>query len=62
MKTEEKKDVNRILVEDRHLIDEALKEGVREAMLRHKAESREVVRPGRFELPAPRLGGGCSIP
>ena len=29
MKTEEKKDVNRILVEDRHLIDEALKQGVR---------------------------------
>ena len=21
-----------------------------------------MVRPGRFELPAPRLGGGCSIP
>jgi hypothetical protein len=27
MKAEEKKDVNRILVEDRHLIDEALKGG-----------------------------------
>jgi len=25
-------------------------------------DSRGVVRPGRFELPAPRLGGGCSIP
>jgi hypothetical protein len=22
----------------------------------------KVARPGRFELPAPRLGGGCSIP
>jgi hypothetical protein len=36
MKTEEKKDVKGILVEDRHLIDEALKQGVRDAMLRHK--------------------------
>ena len=43
MKTEEKKDVNRILVEDRHLIDEALKQGVRDAMLRHKEAGLPVV-------------------
>ena len=43
MKTEEEKDVNRILVEDRHLIDEALKQGVRDAMLRHKEAGLPVV-------------------
>ncbi len=36
MKTEAKKDVNRILIEDGRVIDEALKQGVRDAMLRHK--------------------------
>ena len=36
MKAEAKKDVNRILVEDGEVIDEALKQGVRDAMLRHK--------------------------
>jgi hypothetical protein len=38
-----KKDVNGILVEDRHLIDEALKQGVREAMLHHKEACMPVV-------------------
>ena len=33
MKTEAQKDVNRIFVEEGHLIDEALKQGVREAMM-----------------------------
>ena len=32
MKAETPKDVNRIFVEDGHLIDEALKQGVRDAM------------------------------
>jgi len=33
----------RILVGDRHLIDEALKQGVRDAMLRHKEAGLPVV-------------------
>ncbi len=36
MKTNGRKDVNRILVEDGHVINDALKQGVRDAMLRHK--------------------------
>jgi hypothetical protein len=49
MKAEAKKDVNRIMVEDSHLIDEALRQGVRDAMLRHKEAGLPVViyRDGR---------------
>jgi hypothetical protein len=36
MKAEAAKDLNRIFVEDGQLIDEALKKGVRDAILRHK--------------------------
>jgi len=43
MKTEAQKDVNRIFVEEGHLIDEALKQGVRDAMLRHKRDGLPVV-------------------
>ena len=43
MKTDAKKDVNRILVEDAQLIDDALKRGVRDAMLRHKEAGLPVV-------------------
>jgi NCAIR mutase (PurE)-related protein len=43
MKTEAQKDVSRIFVEVRRLIDEALKQGVREAMLRHKRDGLPVV-------------------
>ena len=43
MKTEAQKDVNRIFVEEGHLIDEALKQGVREAMMRHKKDGLPVV-------------------
>ena len=43
MKAKAPKDVNRILVEDGHLIDEALKQGVREAVLRHKEAGLPVV-------------------
>ena len=43
MKADAKKDVNRILVEDGRLIDEALKQGVRDAMLRHKEAGLPVV-------------------
>ena len=43
MKAEAQKDVNRIFVEDGHVIDEALKQGVREAMIRHKKDGLPVV-------------------
>jgi len=43
MKDEAQKDVNRIFVEEGHLIDEALKQGVRDAMLRHKEAGLPVV-------------------
>ena len=43
MKTETPKDIQRIFVEDGHLIDEALKQGVRDAMLRHKEAGLPVV-------------------
>ena len=43
MKAETQKDVNRIFVEDGHVIDEALKQGVREAMIRHKKDGLPVV-------------------
>jgi hypothetical protein len=43
MKIEAQKDVNRIFVEEGHLIDEALKQGVREAMIRHKRDGLPVV-------------------
>lgn len=43
MKAEAPKDVNRIFVEDGHLIDEALKQGVRDAVLRHKEAGLPVI-------------------
>ena len=43
MKAEAQKDVNRIFVEEGHLIDEALKQGVRDAILRHKRDGLPVV-------------------
>ena len=43
MKAEAQKDVNRIFVEEGHLIDGALKQGVRDAMLRHKEAGLPVV-------------------
>lgn len=55
MKAEMKKDVNRILREDRRVIDEALQQGVREAMLRHKKDQLPVVieRDGKIEWVRP---------
>ena len=38
MKAEAAKDLNRIFVEDGQLIDEALRQGVKDALLRHKKE------------------------
>ncbi len=55
MKAEAHKDVSRILREDRRAIDEALKQGVREAMLRHKKDGLPVVveRDGKIEWVKP---------
>jgi Arc/MetJ family transcription regulator len=55
MKTEEQKDVTRILKEDRRAVDEALKRGVRKAMLRHKKDGLPVVveRDGKIERVKP---------
>lgn len=55
MKAEAKKDVSRILREDRRVIDEALQQGVREAMLRHKKDQLPVVieRDGKIEWVKP---------
>jgi hypothetical protein len=38
MKAETAKDLNRIFVEEGQLIDEAIRKGVRDAILRHKKE------------------------
>jgi hypothetical protein len=43
MKAEAQKDVDRIVRENRRVVDEALKRGVRRAMLRHKNEGSSVV-------------------
>lgn len=55
MKAEANKDVSRILREDRGVIDTALKQGVREAMLRHKRDQLPVVieRGGKIEWVRP---------
>ena len=51
MKAEPQKDVDRIFRENRRVVDEALKRGVRRAMLRHKNEGSFVVveREGKIE-------------
>jgi hypothetical protein len=51
MKAEAQKDVDRILRENRRVVAEALKRGVRRAMLRHKNEGSSVVieRNGKIE-------------
>ena len=51
MKAEAQKDIDRILRENRRVVDEALKRGVRHAMLRHKTEGSSVVieRDGKIE-------------
>lgn len=55
MKTDTPKDTNRILVEDGPLIDKALEEGVRKAMLQHKKDGLPVVieRDGKIEWVKP---------
>jgi hypothetical protein len=55
MKTERKKAISRIMVEDGDLILEALKQGVRDAMIRHKQAGLLVViwRDGKIEWVMP---------
>ncbi len=58
MKKESDKDAHRIFVEQGHLIDEALRRGVQEALLRHKERGLPVVieRNGKVEwVPAEEL-------
>ena len=43
MRRDEPKDIDRIFREERPRIDEALKQGVREAMIRHKKDGLPVV-------------------
>jgi hypothetical protein len=43
MKAEANKNIGRIFAEDRRSIEEALKQGVREAMIRHKKDGLPVV-------------------
>jgi hypothetical protein len=62
MKAEAPKDVDRILRENRRMVDEALKRGVRRAMLRHKNEGSSVVveRDDKIEWLKPEgLGFWC---
>jgi hypothetical protein len=55
MKVEATPDLNRIFVEKGHLIDEALKKGVRDAIIRHTKEGLPVVicRNGAIEWVRP---------
>ena len=55
MKTDAQHDVTRILKENRRAVDEALKRGVRKAMLRHKKDGLPVVveRNGKIERVKP---------
>ena len=43
MKTEAQRDVHRIFVEEGELIDKALQQGVRDAVLRHKRDGLPMV-------------------
>jgi hypothetical protein len=58
MKDANRKDAHRILLEEGHLIDEALRLGVRDALLRHKERGQPVVimRDGKIQwVPAEEL-------
>lgn len=43
MKAEAKRDLNRIFVDEGHIIDEALRTAAREAILQHKREGLPIV-------------------
>ena len=55
MKAEAPKDVDRILTENRRVVDLALDRGIRKAMLRHKKDGLPVVieRDGKIESVKP---------
>lgn len=55
MKAERRPDVDRILAEDRRVIDRAINRGIRKALLRHKAAGLPVVisRDGKIFLIQP---------
>ena len=55
MKAEAQKDVDRILTEDRRVVDQAFDRGIRKAILRHKKDGLPVVieRDGKIELVNP---------
>jgi len=55
MKAEAQKDVDRILTENRRVVDQALDRGIRKAMLRHKKDGLPVVieRDGKIEWVKP---------
>lgn len=55
MKAEARKDVDRILTENRRVVDQALDRGIRKAMLRHKKDGLPVVieRDGKIECVKP---------
>ena len=55
MKAEARKDVDRILTENRRVVDQALDRGIRNAMLRHKKDGLPVVieRDGKIESVKP---------
>jgi hypothetical protein len=55
MKAEAHKDVDRILTENRRVVDQALDRGIRKAMLRHKKDGLPVVieRDGKIESVKP---------
>lgn len=55
MKAEARKDVDRILTENRRVVDQALDRGIRKAMLRHKKDGLPVVieRDGKIESVKP---------
>ncbi len=55
MKVQGRRDITRIVREDKQAVDDALAKGVREAVLRHKKEDLPVVieRAGKIELVKP---------
>jgi hypothetical protein len=55
MKTQTRKDIARVIREDKQAVDGALAKGVRDAMLRHKKDDAQVVveRRGKIEWVKP---------
>jgi hypothetical protein len=55
MKTQTRKDIARVIREDKQAVDDALAKGVRDEMLRHKKDDAQVVveRRGKIEWVKP---------